>query len=186
MFENFCINSNQRIRWLPCARIQNSIICRRSSRQCIARLIRLRSTLHPPPGSGSFAFRISRTRGFSRQFNYLELKAHFLKLLTFRLKRRTINVTVSTETNILIQRAAAELKTAGAREIYVFGSAATGTGDAASDLDLAVSGLPPSVFYRMGARVSDLIGRSVDLIDLDRNTPFTRYLRTENELVRVG
>ena len=35
-------------------------------------------------------------------------------------------------------------------------------------------------------RVSDLIGRSVDLLDLDRNTPFTRYLRTENELVRVG
>jgi hypothetical protein len=40
--------------------------------------IRLRSTLHPPPGSGNFAFRISRTRGFSRQFIYLELKAHFL------------------------------------------------------------------------------------------------------------
>ena len=93
---------------------------------------------------------------------------------------------MSTETDILIKRAAAELKTAGAREIYVFGSAAHGTGDAASDLDLAVSGLPPAVFYRMGARVSDLIGRSVDLIDLDRSTPFTRYLRTENELVRVG
>jgi hypothetical protein len=41
----------------------------------------LRSTLHPPSGSGSFAFRISRTRGFSRQFNYLELKARFLKLV---------------------------------------------------------------------------------------------------------
>jgi hypothetical protein len=61
------------------------------------------------------------------------------------------------KTEILIKRAAAELKTADAREIYVFGSAAKGTGDAASDLDLAVSGLPPSVFYRMGARVSDLI-----------------------------
>ena len=77
MFENFYFNSNQRIRWLPCARIQNSIICRRSSRQCIARLIRLRSTLHPPSGSGNFAFRISRTRGFSRQSNYMELKAHY-------------------------------------------------------------------------------------------------------------
>jgi hypothetical protein len=74
----FLLTPRQRIRWLPCARIQNSIICRRSSRQCIARLIRLRSTLHPPPGSGSFAFRISRTRGISRQFIYLELKAHFL------------------------------------------------------------------------------------------------------------
>ena len=86
----------------------------------------------------------------------------------------------------LLKTAVAELRSAGAREIYLFGSAAKGTGDAASDLDLAVSGLPPSLFYRMGARVSDLTGRSVDLIDLDINTPFTRHLRTENELVRVG
>ena len=93
---------------------------------------------------------------------------------------------MNTNTKNLIDRAAAELKAAGAREIYVFGSAARGMGDAASDLDLAVSGLPPSVFYRMGARVSDLIGRSVDLIDLDMNTPFTRHLRAENELVRVA
>lgn len=93
---------------------------------------------------------------------------------------------MSTDTKCLIDRAAAELKAAGAREIYVFGSAARGTSDAASDLDLAVSGLPPSVFYRMGARVSDLIGRPVDLIDLDIDTPFTRHLRAENELVRVG
>ena len=42
------------------------------------------------------------------------------------------------------------------------------------------------MFYRVGARVSDLLGRSVDLIDLDISTPFTRYLREENELVRVG
>lgn len=86
----------------------------------------------------------------------------------------------------LLQRAAAELKRAGAREIYVFGSAARGNSDAGSDVDLAVSGLPPAVFYRMGALISDLAGRSVDLVDLDNNTPFTRYLRAENELIRVG
>ena len=44
------------------ASVPDSMICRRSSRQCIARLIRLRSTLHPPPGSGSFASRIPRWR----------------------------------------------------------------------------------------------------------------------------
>jgi predicted nucleotidyltransferase len=93
---------------------------------------------------------------------------------------------VSNETDILITRAAAELKSAGAREVYVFGSAAKSTGEAGYDLDLAVSGLPPSVFYRVGAHISDLIGRPVDLIDLDIDTPFTRHLRTENELVRVG
>ena len=90
------------------------------------------------------------------------------------------------DTKTLIELAASELKGAGAREVYVFGSAAKCTGGGASDLDLAVSGLPPSVFYRVGARVSDLLGRSVDLIDLDISTPFTRYLREENELVRVG
>ncbi len=93
---------------------------------------------------------------------------------------------MNVETASLLKRAAAELKGAGAREIYVFGSAVKGANSTVSDLDLAVSGLPPSVFYRMGARVSDLIGRSVDLIDLDSNTPFTRHLRAENELVRVG
>jgi len=93
---------------------------------------------------------------------------------------------VNSETDTLIKRAAAELKAAGAQEIYVFGSVAHGIGNAVSDLDLAVSGLPPSVFYRIGARVSDLIGRQVDLLDLDMDTPFTRYLRTENELIRVG
>jgi predicted nucleotidyltransferase len=93
---------------------------------------------------------------------------------------------VNTETANLLQRAAAELKQAGAREIYVFGSAAKDVNATGSDIDLAVSGLPPSVFYRMGARISDLIGCSVDLIDLDINTPFTRHLRAEHELVRVG
>jgi len=91
---------------------------------------------------------------------------------------------MSTDAKNLIARAAAELKSAGAREVYVFGSAARGASE--GDVDLAVSGLPPSVFYRVGARVADLLGRSVDLIDLDVNTPFTRYLRDENELVRVG
>jgi len=69
-----------KIHGMDCVR-ESIIDCMsRSSRQCIAHLIRLRSTLHPPPASGSFAFRISRTREFSRQFIYLELKARFLKM----------------------------------------------------------------------------------------------------------
>ena len=47
----------------------------------------------------------------------------------------------SPEADMLIQRAAAELKLAGAREIYVFGSLAKGGETATSDLDLAVAGL---------------------------------------------
>jgi predicted nucleotidyltransferase len=93
---------------------------------------------------------------------------------------------MSEETNILIQRAAVELKLAGATEIYVFGSAARDKDNGTSDLDLAASGLPPSIFYSMGAKISDLTGRSIDLVDLDKSTPFTRHLWLENELVRVG
>ena len=43
---------------------QRPIICRRAARQSIARLIRLRSRLHPPPGSGDFASRILRAEHF--------------------------------------------------------------------------------------------------------------------------
>ena len=93
---------------------------------------------------------------------------------------------MSNESKPLIECVTAELKAAGAREVYVFGSAAKGVLRADSDLDLAVSGLPASLFYRVGARISDLLGQPVDLIDLDTDTPFTRYLREENELVRVG
>jgi len=87
---------------------------------------------------------------------------------------------------MLLERAAEELRAAGATEVFAFGSASKGTAECGSDLDIAVSGLPPSIFYRMAARLSEVLGRSVDLVDLDRATPFTRYLRQENELVLLG
>jgi len=92
---------------------------------------------------------------------------------------------MSAETRTLLERAAAELKAAGAREIFVFGSASRGNLGPDSDLDLAVSGLPPSIFYQVSARLALSLGRSVDLVNLDRPTPFTDYLLQENELTRV-
>jgi predicted nucleotidyltransferase len=84
------------------------------------------------------------------------------------------------------QKAVAALKAAGAREVYLFGSAAKGALRDNSDIDLAVSGLPPEVFFRSAAKASRAIGRPVDLIDLDEDSPFTRYLKDEGELRRVG
>lgn len=86
----------------------------------------------------------------------------------------------------LIEKAATVLKAAGAREVYVFGSAATQTMRTDSDIDIAVSGLPAKVFFRSMSDAEDALGRPVDLIDLDQDTPFTRYLRAEGELQRVG
>jgi hypothetical protein len=53
-----------------CARNQNSIVCRRSSRQGKTLRCAASSTVDPPPRSGSFAIRISRMRRFSRHFFY--------------------------------------------------------------------------------------------------------------------
>jgi len=47
-----------------------------------------------------------------------------------------------------IARLVAVLKSSGAKTVYVFGSAAKGTMRNNSDVDLAVSGLPPRIFLR--------------------------------------
>ncbi|MGE0882517.1 MAG: nucleotidyltransferase family protein [Blastocatellales bacterium] len=93
---------------------------------------------------------------------------------------------ISDEIRQLIESAAQSLKAAGAREVYLFGSAASGQMREDSDIDLAVSGLPPELFYRAGAAAEDALGRPLDLIDLDEVTPFTKYLKEESELLRVG
>ncbi len=86
----------------------------------------------------------------------------------------------------LVQKAVEALKAAGAREVYLFGSAAKGALREHSDVDMAVSGLPSEVFFRAMAQASRALGRPVDLINLDRDNLFTRYLKEEGELRRVG
>jgi predicted nucleotidyltransferase len=86
----------------------------------------------------------------------------------------------------LVQKPVTALKSAGAREVYLFGSAAKGTLGEASDVDMAVSGLPPEVFFRDMAQATRALGRPLDLINLDRDNPFTRFLVKEGELRRVG
>jgi uncharacterized protein len=85
----------------------------------------------------------------------------------------------------LIDEAASILTEEGAREVYLFGSAASGSVREDSDIDLAVAGLPPERFFEAMGKVADLLQRPLDLVDLDEETPFTRYLRDEGELLRV-
>lgn len=90
------------------------------------------------------------------------------------------------EIPVEIRRAAAVFKDLGAREVYVFGSSVRSLPGPGSDIDMAVTGLPPHVFYRAMSRASDVLRRPLDLIDLDNDNPFSRYLKEKGELLRVG
>ena len=74
----------------------------------------------------------------------------------------------------------------GASQVFVFGSAVKGQLRPNSDIDMAVSGLPPLVYFSAVNQASDLIGRPVDLVDLDDDSRLVWYLRASGDLVRVG
>jgi predicted nucleotidyltransferase len=85
-----------------------------------------------------------------------------------------------------IEKAAKALLSAGAREVYVFGSVAEGRIHANSDVDMAVCGLPDEVFFRAMAAAHDALGRPLDLVNLDEDNLFNRYLKEEGGLRRVA
>ena len=85
-----------------------------------------------------------------------------------------------------IETAARILREEGATEVYVFGSAAHGKMRPDSDIDFAIRGLPPERFFPAMGKVGDAISYVFDLIDLDDDNLFTRFLEEEGELVRVA
>ena len=85
-----------------------------------------------------------------------------------------------------IDQAAAILKAAGAEAVYVFGSVAEGPIGPGSDVDMAVAGLPPAQFFQVMGRTMLVLPRPLDLVDLDVDTPFTRYLKQRGKLHRVA
>jgi uncharacterized protein len=93
---------------------------------------------------------------------------------------------MSEELQKIIGQAAAILKEEGAEEIFVFGSAAEGKLAEHSDIDMAVSGIPPERFYAAAGRIYGIGGRQFDLIDLDDTNEFVEYLKREGKLHRVA
>jgi len=85
-----------------------------------------------------------------------------------------------------IEIAAGILKSAGALEVFVFGSVSKGTERPESDIDLAVRGLPPEKFFRAMSEATFAVSRPLDLIDLDDDNLFTEYLERKGELRRVA
>lgn len=81
--------------------------------------------------------------------------------------------------------AADVLRSMGASEVFVFGSLLRADLRPDSDVDMAVSGLPARAYFAAVSRASDILGRPVDLLDLDDDTPIVRHLLGSGELVRV-
>src|SRR5271157_781139 len=77
------------------------------------------------------------------------------------------------------------LRSMGATQVFIFGSAAKGGLRPGSDVEMAVTGLPSQVYFSAISKASDLLGRPVDLVDLDEPTPLVCYLLGSGELVRV-
>jgi predicted nucleotidyltransferase len=85
-----------------------------------------------------------------------------------------------------IEQATNILKSAGAEAVYLFGSVVEGTFRHDSDIDFAVAGLPPAKFFQVMGQTMAVFPRSFDLVDLDVDTPFTRYLKEKGKLYRVA
>jgi predicted nucleotidyltransferase len=92
---------------------------------------------------------------------------------------------MTAELDELIHKAANVLKSFGATDVYLFGSVAKGTNNEYSDIDLAVSGIPPEAFFKAMGSTMDAIKREFDLIDLDEKNPFVDYLKSHGRLQRV-
>ena len=77
---------------------------------------------------------------------------------------------MDTSIDDLIVEAAGVLRQAGASQVYVFGSAAKGSLRQDSDVDLAVSGLPPRVFFRAMGQAAAVLRRLEDRVGASKLT----------------
>ena len=72
----------------------------------------------------------------------------------------------------------AAAKAAGIRTVYIFGSVLAG-GREPTDIDVAVEGVPPGVFFRFCATLLRRLSKPVDVVDLDERNPVTELIAEE-------
>lgn len=85
-----------------------------------------------------------------------------------------------------IEKAIRILTEAGCKEVFVFGSLAEGNEREEADIDLAIRGCPSGMFFRLLGRLLLELDHPVDLVDLDKEGDFGRYLEREGTLVHVS
>lgn len=85
-----------------------------------------------------------------------------------------------------VEKAATLLKSAGCKEVYLFGSVADNSEHEGSDIDLAIKGCPPGKFFELLGRLMLELDCPVDLVNLDSEDAFTRHLLSEGNLINVA
>ena len=85
-----------------------------------------------------------------------------------------------------VDAAVAILQKHGAKEIYLFGSLATGEYSENSDIDMAVRGIDPAVYLQAYADLSFSIERRIDLLNMETQERFSAMLFRQKELIRVA
>lgn len=86
-----------------------------------------------------------------------------------------------------IETAISILKEEGCTEVYLFGSLADGLPvHRRTDIDIAVRGLDTGRYFEVFGRILSTLDHSMDLVDLDRETPFTRALLEKGIVHRVA
>ena len=84
-----------------------------------------------------------------------------------------------------LEKAINLLKKEGCEEIYIFGSLADNDHKKSSDIDLAVKGCPSGEFFAILGKLMLELDVPVDLINLDKEDDFGKFLEREGELIYV-
>ena len=85
-----------------------------------------------------------------------------------------------------IELAKSIILSAGAEEIYIFGSIADGNFSEESDIDIAIIGLEKKKFFQVYGELLSHLKRSVDIVGLDYHTDFSTQIKKESNFIRVA
>lgn len=85
-----------------------------------------------------------------------------------------------------VYRAIDILKDLNATEVYVFGSALSGSRGEQSDIDIAVRGMKPKDFFSAIAKLQGIMEHRCDLVNLDFESEFTQSVQHSGKLYRVA
>ena len=78
------------------------------------------------------------------------------------------------------------LRSAGCEQIFLFGSVTSReTGDK-SDIDLAIRGCPRGKFFHLLGRLLMELDHRVDLVNLDNQDAFSKFLEKKGDLVQIA